>query len=194
MSANTHYVTNLDSWKDDQNRLMYDCCATHVSRNQREKPGHITLATPGYRRCETQNQYSHQMSEPYHQHKQYRSACYVNDETTLQHANPTNQRYIHQLASRPYLGQFQGAGQPCPYQMKDTESMLMTGFTTTDFRPCEHHTEATLNRFEHLPNYGNPQRVQHVVEPWTRGGNHTRDYVRQAKCGHRTHPPIISDQ
>ena len=76
-----------------------------------------------------------------------------------------------------------GAGQRSTNE-QDVESKLIMGLTTTDFRPCEGHTEATINRFYHLPEYGNPQRVKHVVEPWTRGGEHTRDYVRRVKCNY----------
>ena len=178
----TAQCNNWYAWKDDQTRLRYDPCAQTIYEAQSLRPGHFNVCSPGLRSCEPQTQYANHMSEPLHYQKQYRSSCYVNDETNLIHAPLTNQRYINQFGTRPYLGQFQGAGQRSPPHLKDVESVLTMGFTTTNFRPCEHHTEATVNRFYHLPEYGNPQRVEHTVEPWIRGGDATRDYVRRIRC------------
>ena len=52
-------------------------------------------------------------------------------------------------------------------------------------KPCEVTRGTTFYRYQCLPEFGNPQRVQHIIQPpveiggWIRGGDNTRDYVRR---------------
>ena len=64
---------------------------------------------------------------------------------------------------------------------KKLETELMSGLDTRSRtrRSCDVLSGVTIDRFQCLPEYGNPQRVQHVMEPWIRGGDNTRDYVRR---------------
>lgn len=163
---------------NDLSRSHDDKCAQTLAEYQSQQAGSYYLNTPGYRWCESKKQYAGMMTEPVHQYKQYRSACRVDKETDLTHAPLSNPRTINQLYKRPYLGSYMGAGSSS-IGLKDIESQLRIGEYLPCFKSCEPTSGVTINRMWHLPEWGNPQRVQHVVEPWTRGGEATRDYVRR---------------
>lgn len=165
---------------NDQTRLRYDPCARHTYDEQSKGTGQYTTGEPGWRWCETEAEYARNMCEPLHYQKVYRNACNVNDETALWHAPLTDPRIIHQIYTRPYLGAYMGAGQNNSNN-KDTESELIHGLDTRGGprKACDALAGVSIDRFECLPEYGNPQRVQHVVEPWIRGGDNTRDHVRR---------------
>lgn len=163
--------------RNDQTRLTYDSCARNAREQQSARLGQYLTETPGRKWAETTTEYVTNMSEPYHYQKVYRSGHKVDIETKLQHTNLTSPRLIHQLQTRPYLGSYMGAGQSS-LSNKDLESELYHGHSTRDGRACS-LSGVSIDRFECLPEYGNPQRVQHVVEPWIRGGDNTRDHVRR---------------
>jgi len=79
-----------------------------------------------------------------------------------------------------------GAGQ-ASLGNKDIESELYHGLDTRGGprKACDVLSGVSIDRFECLPEYGNPQRVQHVVEPWIRGGDNTRDHVRRVNYERR---------
>lgn len=173
-------MTECYSQWNDQTRLKYDPCARRTYDQESMEPCKYQISAPGFRWCERQSTYAKKMCEPIHQQKQYRSACYVDKDTELRKAKLTDERYIHQLWTRPYLGAYMGAGQSS-LGNKDTESELIMGLDTRGGprRACDVLSGVSIDRFECLPEYGNPQRVQHIVEPWIRGGDNTRDYVRR---------------
>jgi hypothetical protein len=137
------------------------------------------------------------MSEPAHQYKQYRNACFVDKDSDLRFAALTDKRYIHQLYTRPYHGSYMGAGQNTANH-KPLETQLLQGIDTRGYvrKACDVSAGVSIDRFECLPEFGNPQRVQHVVEPWVRGGDHTRDYVRrinyEKQCMNRKNNKLIN--
>lgn len=100
----------------------------------------------------------------------------------------TNKRDLNQLYVRPYLGQYMGAGTA---SVKDEdlvlESVLRQGSSTKlRNKTSEPVQGAPLGRFECLPEFGNPQRLVHILSPpisiggWQdRIGAPTRDYVRR---------------
>lgn len=165
---------------NDQTRLRYDPCARRTYDKESMGPGNYQTDAPGYRWCERQSSYANHMCEPIHQQKQYRSGCHIDKDSELRYAELTDKRYIHQLWARPYLGAYMGAGQRS-LSNKDVESELIMGLDTRGGprKACDVLAGVSIDRFECLPEYGNPQRVQHVVEPWIRGGDNTRDYVRR---------------
>lgn len=69
------------------------------------------------------------------------------------------------------------------------ESRLKYNEDTSDIRDCDRITEKDFNRFIPLPSCMaiNIQNPENIVEKWTRGGEFTRDYVRNdnylQKCG-----------
>lgn len=165
---------------DDQTRLLYDSCARHAYDQQSKGSGHYVTGSPGWRWCETGAEYSRNMCEPVHYQKVYRNGCKVEHESELIHAPLTDPRVINQVFTRPYLGSYEGAGRSSRGH-KDIESQLFHGLDTRGGprKACDVLAGVSIDRFECLPEYGNPQRVQHVVEPWIRGGDNTRDYVRR---------------
>ena len=92
----------------------------------------------------------------------------------------TNLREKSQLHTRPYLGYFAGAGTPPTGDIIDLSSVLVQGVSANlREKSCLESRVSTFTRFDCLPEFGNPQRVQHIIYPWTRGGDQTRDYVRR---------------
>ena len=161
-------------------RLNEDVCAQTISEKQSQMVGLYHVQTPGFRWCESQKSYSMMMSEPAHEYKQYRNGCVIDKDSQLRYNNLTNLKYINQLYTRPYLGNFMGAGQRSE-GLKDIESELIMGLDTRGIprTACDVLSEVSINRFESLPEYGNPQKSEHIIEPWVRGGDATRDYIRR---------------
>jgi len=167
---------NYHQW-NDQTRLKYDIGARKAYDKESMAIGKYHHTAPGYNWCEHQNNYAEKMNEPMHQQKQHRSACNVDKESELMFSELTDKRYIHQLQPRPYTGSFMGNAPSI--DNKNLESELIMGLTTRQDRACNPLSGVSIDRFECLPEYGNPQRVKHIVEPWIRGGDNTRDYVRR---------------
>ncbi len=165
---------------DDQSRLRYDPGARAQFDRQSASPLEYITDSTGYRWCQTPGAYATMNSSPMHYPKQYRNACTVPVETPLIHAPITNPRLKKQLLTRPYLGAYMGAGQSTSNQ-KDLETELIYGLDTRGGprRACDVLSGVSINRFECLPEFGNPQRVKHIVPVWIRGGDNTRDYVRR---------------
>ena len=161
-------------------RIRQDSCTQTTSEKQSQEPSKYKTLPLGYRWCESGKSYSHLMSEPAHQQKQYFNGCNVNRDSQTRNVPATNLKYIHQLYTRPYLGAYKGAGMNTSVN-KELETKLVTGHDTRGKtrRSCDGLSGVSIDRFHCLPEYGNPQRVQHIVEPWIRGGDNTRDYVRK---------------
>jgi hypothetical protein len=171
------YVTS--NW-DDQTRLKFDPCALRQADKQSMEPVTFQTDAIGFRWCESPAAYAAVNSAIAHYPKQYRNACVAPQETKLIHAELTNPRFKQQLLTRPYLGAYMGAGQATKNN-KDVETELITGLDTRGGprRACDVLSGVSIDRFNCLPEYGNPQRVEHVVPEWIRGGENTRDYVRR---------------
>lgn len=174
---------------NDQTSLRSDVCARKQFDQESRGSGVYQLSNPAIRECLTSKQYAAKMCNPVHQQKMYRNVCNVDVDSKLRHAELTDKRFIDQLFTRPYLGSFMGAGTG-PTDVT-VESNLIHGHTTRAYtnRACDVLSGVSIDRFESLPEFGNPQRVQHIVEPWTRGGTHTRDMVRRvnydARCANK---------
>jgi hypothetical protein len=163
-----HMKTNL---KDDK-------CYVNLDDNESQEPG-CYQTDNFYRLCDTSADYANLMSEPFLFYKPYRSACRVNIESELRNAELTNMRQLYPLYTTPYLTvPYMGAGQNSLYN-KEIESQLLQGLTAHSFKPCSPTSGVTINRFDCLPDYGNPQKVEHIIEPWNRSGDPTRDYIRR---------------
>lgn len=113
----------------------------------------------------------------------------------LQSTRPETTNYgdnrVLEMNVRPYVGFFCGAGAgSTQYSDIATESILRQGITTK--LPCQGRDANTADisgyQFNCLPEYGNPQKVEHIIPPpkskggWVRGGENTRDYVRRQRC------------
>jgi hypothetical protein len=193
-------MSYLNSNWDDQTRLRYDPCARAQYDKESASPVNFITDKTGFRWCESNKAYSKLSEAITHYPKVYRNGCKVDNESTLFHTPLTNMRYKHQLLHRPYLGAYMGAGQSTSSH-KDTESELIYGLDTRGGtrRACDVLSGVTIDRFECLPEYGNPQRVKHIVPTaWIRGGDNTRDYVRrvnyEAKMLNKKNNQIINNQ
>jgi len=123
-----------------------------------------------------------------HQKPYYTGGTYIDCDSKLVHPPLTNLRTINQLFTRPYVGNYQGPGRhsKCPNTM-DTESRLWQGDFDPHIKSCGRTggLDITTYALNYLPCFGNPQRVDRVVEPvpdvggWIRGGENTRDFVRR---------------
>lgn len=134
-----------------------------------------------FRWSTTPEQYSSFMQEPGHQQKVYADACSVDAESDLKLAPLTNMRDIQQLYTPPYQTvPFMGAG-AATFQV-DLESELQQGQLGTYFNACDSTSQQTLDRFECLPTFGIPQRIEHIMFPGNPTGLivglPTRDFVR----------------
>ncbi len=167
--------TDVPNW-DDLTRLSHDPCARKAYDRQSMGTGEYQANAQGFRWCETPEQYSLNMTEPMHYQKVYRNGCAVDYESELRLASLTNPRLRQPLHTRPYAGSYMGAGQRS-LGHKDLETELLCGLVTHSYKACK--PRESVDRFQCLPEFGNPQRVQHIVEPWVRGGDNTRDYVRR---------------
>lgn len=105
--------------------------------------------------------------------------CEVNKDSELRYSSLTNLRNVQQLFTTPYKTQpYQGAGTNSLDQ-KNLESSLIQGQSTTTYKGCENSNEIYIDRYQYLPEYGNPQKIERVIEPWTRGGTNTRELQRK---------------
>lgn len=189
------------SW-DYEDRLKRDCCAVTLDEKESQRPGYYQLSGYDPHRQNADN-YANRMNEIMHFQKVYNDPYhYVDDESDLTHAELSNLREINQLFTRPYAGFFMGPGMPS-LDNKDLESALQQGLLTNlRQKPCEVTRGTTFYRYQCLPEFGNPQRTQHIIPPvpevggWIRSGDATRDYVRrvdyQRRCLNKVNGNIVN--
>jgi hypothetical protein len=156
-----------------------DRCTVKVGEAQSQRPNSFVTSN-FYRPCETSGQYAINMTEPGHQYSvQGPSQCNIAVDSQLRYATMTNQgQMMKQMYTRPYVAvPYMGSGQNCAMN-KDVESRLIYAEDTTQNKPCEYTSGATISRYLPLPDYGNPQRYTHVIPPWVNGGENSREYIR----------------
>jgi len=159
-------------------RINEDPCTVKVDETQSQVPGCYNTNN-FFRWSTTQKEYADYMMEPAHYQKVYRDACSIDADSELRLAPPTNYGQIQQLYRAPYTTvPYMGAGS-APTANIGLESELMQGMTNTTFKSCEPTSGVTINRFQCLPDFGNPQKVERIVPVWVRGGENTRDFVRR---------------
>ena len=115
------------------------------------------------------------------------SACVVDADSEMRNnGKMTNDRERVQLCTRWYTAVPDlGKGGLIP----NIESRLKYGADTSDIRSCDRVTEKDFNRFIPLPPCiaQNVQNPDNIVQKWPRGGEFTRDYVRNdeylKQCG-----------
>ena len=159
--------------------IREDSCTQGVDERQSSAPGNYATNN-FFRWCESQGQYANLMAEPGHFYKPYRNACQIDTESVLRNAELTNKGEIYNLYTQPYAGVYMGAGARANTpDLVELESQLIQGLQATHYKACERTSGISINRFQYLPDYGNPQRVQHIIPVWVNGGEPTRDYVRR---------------
>jgi hypothetical protein len=140
--------------------------------------------------------------DPMHYQKVYGNMNkYIDAESTLWMSTLSNMRYRNQVYTRPYVGYYCGPGMRS-LGHKDLESVLLQS-TATNLRqgPCQSCRGQPTHRFMCLPEFGNPQREEHIIPPpeslggWIRGGLPSRDLVRridyQRRCANQENNQVI---
>lgn len=159
--------------------IREDRCAQSIEEYESRGPG-CYETNNFYRWSTTPAEYSCFMTEPGHMQKVYGDACSIDAESDLKFAPLTNMRDIQQLYTPPYQTvPYMGAG-AATFRV-DLESELQQGQVTTYFNACDSTSQVTLDRFECLPAYGNPARLDHIIFQSPTGniqGIPTRDLVR----------------
>jgi hypothetical protein len=162
--------------------LRQDPSVVTVDEYQSAQPASYML-TDYYedRWCDSRQNYADRIGQqPMLFYKNYENACVVSDGTKLRNGNMTNKRYINQLNARPFMAHAnQAPGHNNASKNPDLSSKLRHGVATTTYKPVENTSGVSIDRFNCLPEFGNPQRVEHIMEPWVRGGEHTRDVIRR---------------
>jgi|UniRef100_A0A6C0BLP9 hypothetical protein len=187
----------VSKW-DNEGRLREDHCEIQVADQEARRGGEYQLS--GY--DSNRQDYINNMNDRMHFQKVYRDQTHaVDDETALFLSQSTNPRYLNQLYTRPYAGFFCGPGMPS-LGNKDVESALQQSLLTNlRQHSCEACRGKPAHRYYHLPDYGNPQKVEKIIQPspenggWIRGGAPTRDLVRRVdylkRCGNQLNAHMI---
>lgn len=117
--------------------------------------------------------------------------CDITNKEDIGNPIATNKRYLHHLNTRSSLGPaYQAPGMINNHASNiDTSSYLRNGVATTTYKPLERTLPKFSCRFESLPDYGNPQRVETVMQPWGGvTGQATRNDARKLVYSARTRP------
>lgn len=180
-------INQLTSLRQDPSVVMVD-------EYQSMQPASYLL-TDFYqdRWCDSRQDYANRIGQqPMLFYKPYENSCAVSDSTKLRIGTMTNKRYINQLTARPFVGPAnQESGRTNNSKNIDTSTKLRHGVATTTYKPIEKTSGISIDRFDCLPEYGNPQRVEHVIEGWVRGGEHTRDVIRRQDYATRLKTKLV---
>jgi hypothetical protein len=171
MTSRTSQTSRTSRTSPKLTSIFYDNLCQYARSSV--KAAEYYLNVPGDRTCKKNRMKGSSV-------KPYRRSCYIDTDSKLRNSRLTNKRFIHQLQTRPIRGAFKGAGSGSLCH-KDIESKLIMGEDTRGqvLKSRDVLAGVTIDRFHILPNYGNPQRVKHIIEPWVRGGDNTRDHIRQ---------------
>jgi len=179
LSKDTNYNWNVEG------NIRRDSNIVHINEMESMKSGIYRLESSDPSNINTA-EYLERVNEICQLQKQYRNTLHkADEETSLQRRKISNLREINQLYTRPYKGMYMGAGTRS-IDNKDLESKLQQGLLTNYKMKATQPTRTkTTHRFIDLPDYGNPQRIQHIDPPpieiggWNRNGLNTRDIARQ---------------
>jgi hypothetical protein len=174
----TTTMSNNMNWRR-KTKLKDDYCSIDVQERQSMDP-HDYQTNNFFRQCNEPILSSKMVNQTMTNVKVYGNThqCEVDDDSDLRYASLTNLHNIQQLFTRPYAGSFHGAGQSSGAHLKDVESSLMQSQYNPSFKSIENTQEHYIDRFDYLPQTGYPQKVEHIVPVWTRGGVLSRELVR----------------
>lgn len=162
-------------------RSFDDCCAVDVRNNESVGPGEYQTNN-FYRKCGEPVMTTCMNDQVLVFPKVYGNVphCEVDGDSILRYAPLTNIRDINQLFTRPYKDAgYKGAGANNGH-LKDLESALLQGqYHPHSKKELDNTKENYVDKFQYLPECNNPQRIQHIIMPITRGGVLTRELVRR---------------
>lgn len=165
-------------WRNKTN-VFDDKCAVNIRTRQSTDTGDYQVDN-FYRRCGQPVMTECLTDQTFTFPKVYGfDQCNMDQDSILRYAPLTNLNNIYTLNTRPYVAPpYKGPGANSLH-LKDLESSLIHQQNTYIGKAMEPTQEQYIDRFQYLPEYGNPQRVQHTIEPWTRGGILSRELVRR---------------
>ena len=117
--------------------------------------------------------------------------CDITNKADIGNPIATNKRYLNHLNARYSLGPaYQAPGNiNNNSNAVDISSYLRNGVATTTYKPLERTLPKFSCRFETLPDHGNPQRIENVMQPWGGvTGEATRNEARKLVYSARTRP------
>ena len=173
-----------------QNRLSIDDCAQMTRELQNRSVNDRVLENFYYTKdceCEALDEFSLENNMVIKDGYGNFSGCVIDKDSELRLRGVwTNEREKLQLCARWNQGvpNLNKGG-----LLPNVESLMKNGDDTSDIRNCDRITERNFNRF--VPLVGclasTVQNPNNIVEPWVRGGSHTRNEVRKSdyleKCG-----------
>lgn len=178
---------------DDENKMSQDECALIAKLNANKSIADYRFFN-NYFTNECREEIDQKMNEFVTNNANLRykdgfgnvPSCSVDVDSLLRNKFQMNYRERTPLCTRWYTAVPNlGKGGLIP----NIESRLKLSEDTNDIRDCDRVTEKTFDRFIPLPGCMSQtiQNPEHIIEKWTRGGEFTRDYVRNdeylQKCG-----------
>ena len=175
---------------NSENRLLNDQCARLTREIQNKSVNDRLLYNFYYTSdcdCAALDEFAFENNMVVKDGYGFTSGCVVDTDSELRlNGKWTNQREKEQLCTRWDVGvpNLNKGG-----LVPNIESRMKNADDTSDIRSCDKISEKNFNRF--VPLVGclasSVQDPKHIMEPWTRGGVHTRNEVRSddylTKCG-----------
>ena len=161
--------------------LLSDECASKTQEQQSIEPGHYMLSN-FYNGCNLDQQFGISLLERGNIIKNGYGpqGCNIDADSTLRFEDNTNLKMLHTLNPRPHLTiPFMGRGSA----EAGIENVLRCGFQTTSHKACNTLADKSIDLDRMVYKlHASPQKVEHIVDPYPRGGRLTRNDVRQARA------------
>lgn len=166
-------------WRQ-RTQVFDDPCTVHIRERQSVDTGDYQV-TNFFRKCGQPVLTDCTLNQPFTYPQVWGNVpqCNVNEDTQMRYPPLTNLKNVQQLFTRPYASQgYRGAGAN-NLHLKNLESAMIQGNSMSDKKGCSNTSEVYIDRFDYLPSFGNPQRIEHTIQPFTRGGILSRELVRR---------------
>jgi len=170
-----------------KSRVFDDPCAVQVRERQSIDHGDYKV-TNFFRRCNEPVMTDCMLNQSFNYPKVHGiNRCNTNLDSKFRYAPLTNLNNIHQLQTKPYtsLG-YRGAGANQRH-LTDLESNLIQGNAMTTYKGCEKTNGVYIDRWDYLPKANQPQRIDRVIPPWTRGGVLSRQLIQRLSLDDHCH-------
>ena len=174
----------------NEGRLYNDDCYVETRDVQNEKLNNLYISNFINCGCDTKTLDEFRLSEPnifYKDGYGFTDNCGVDNDSDLRFSKMTQLKCRNQLRTRVYHAvPYRGRGSTVPV----VESKLITGEDTSAPKSCNTLADIYIDRFTPmLPCVEQIQKPNHIVYEWTRGGDPSRQLVRNReyleKCGYK---------
>ena len=174
----------------NKEKLYNDKCYNETRDLQNEKLNNLYISNYTNCGCDDESVKDFTLSEPnifYKDGYGFTNDCNVDNDSDLRLSQLTQFKCRNQLKTRVYQGvPNKGRGQSIPV----VESKLITGEDTSTSRSCNTLADIYIDRFTPmLKCVEEIQKADHIVYDWTRGGDPSRQLVRNRdyleRCGYK---------